>query len=178
VGDKGPVGEREVCKLLRAWWQRLEPNVVFERTPRSGGWRGQLSAELRARGDVMVSPWSRFPFCIEVKRREAWSVREFEAGRASPVWSWWNQAAVAARETGLEPMLWFRHNRRFWRVLLPTSVCPVRPRWEWMNPPVQAGEIPVGVWGDDLLALHPRVFRHEMDQQALVRAVILKESRG
>lgn len=180
MGRKGQRGELSVCKLLRPWWQRLEPNVVFERTPRSGGWRGTLANELRARGDVMVSPWSRFPFSVEVKRVERWSPNVFEdpGGKPSPVWSWWDQAVAAALDCGREPMLWFRQNRRPWRVLLPTSVCPISPRWEWMNPPVAQGEWPVGIWGADLLALHPRVFGELMRSQSLIDATIAMETRG
>jgi hypothetical protein len=114
---KGSVAEREIASLLQLWWQHLEPECRFVRTPLSGGWGGpEVRAGFRASGDVMTTA-QRFPFTVEVKRREV-SFREFLAGRPSPVWSWWRQAQEQAREQGGEPALFFRTNRTPWRLLL------------------------------------------------------------
>lgn len=116
---KGSSAELEVAKLLAAWWQRLEPDCTFCRTPSSGGWgRPEHRAAYRACGDLTTDA-KRFAFACEVKRREGWDWVRFKAGRASPVWSWWRQAQAQAEDAGLAPMLWFRKSRQPWRVLVP-----------------------------------------------------------
>jgi hypothetical protein len=108
---KGKIAEREVAKLIGAWWSSLEPEARFVRTPQSGGWHGaEVRTEFRASGDLMTTA-KRFPFTVEVKRREAWSHEVFLAGKASPVWDWWRQAQGQARELSAEPALFFRQNR-------------------------------------------------------------------
>lgn len=116
---KGKVAEREVAKLLCGWWSKVEPECSFVRTPSSGGWSSpQVRAEYRACADIMTTA-QRFPFAVEVKRREAWSEEQLSKCRASPVWGWWAQACRQASEADLVAMLWFRRNRGPWRVLVP-----------------------------------------------------------
>lgn len=121
--DKGNVAEREVAQLARAWWRRLEPDCDFVRTPLSGGWGGpQLRAEFQASGDLMTTA-ERWPFGVEVKRREGWTEERLRAGKPSPVWEWWLQTQRAATEMRKEPMLWIRKNRQPWRVMLRQAYC-------------------------------------------------------
>src|SRR4051812_33410532 len=95
---KGNVAEREVAGLLKVWWLPVEPDAEFIRTPLSGGWGGpKLRGEFRASGDLMTTA-KRFPFVVEVKRREAWVMKNVLKGQPSPVWGWWRQAQVAALE--------------------------------------------------------------------------------
>lgn len=116
--QKGAGAEREVAKLLEGWWASLEPGVRFVRVPLSGGWgTPALRPDFQASGDLATTA-RRFPWTVEVKRREGWSLKEFLAGRRSPVWGWWAQAERQAGECGKEPMLWFRANRQPWRVLV------------------------------------------------------------
>lgn len=126
MSKKGPRGELEVRDLFAAWWAHVEPETKFVRTPRSGGWHA--SAEFRAAGDLMCTPGSRFPYCVEVKRREGWSEERFlEIGppRPSPVWKWWEQARRDARKIGgVYPLLAFRKNRRPWLGMLWVSDSP------------------------------------------------------
>jgi hypothetical protein len=96
--------------------------VVFKRTPQSGGW--SHAPEFKVAGDLACND-ARFPFCVEVKRRESWSWREFMAGRRSPVWTWWRQACAAAEASGLEPMMWMRRNHGDWIVVL-TAALPLK----------------------------------------------------
>lgn len=118
--QKGSVAEREVAGLVEAWWSPFEPSR-FVRTPLSGGWGDEeVRAGFRTSGDIMTTA-KRFPFCIEVKRREGWAESTFKNGRPSPIWSWWIQVQVAAREMDAVPMLWFRRNRADWRVLVPDT---------------------------------------------------------
>ncbi len=116
--EKGSVAERQVAAILERWWRQLEPDARFVRTPLSGGWHGpDVRTEFRASGDLMTTA-QRFPFAVEVKRREAWSFEEMVAGRASPVWAWWRQAQGQAREMRCEPLLVFRRNREGWHAML------------------------------------------------------------
>jgi len=125
MSDKGPRGEREAVVMLEKWWRRLEPEVEMVRTPKSGGWAH--AAKFKARGDVMVDPGTeRFPFSVEVKRREAWSPDHLLDGRPSPVWKWWLQCQAAARDEELEPLLLFRKNRRPWLAVLRLAFARVK----------------------------------------------------
>lgn len=152
--SKGKVNERVVAKIIQAWWLQFEPGVEFTRTPQSGGWHSpKVRAGFRASGDLMTTS-TRFPFCIEVKRREAWSLEWLVKGRASPVWDWWKQTQKAAKEVDCEPMMWFRHNRREWLVMvrhafLMTKGIGASMRGPWLSwygdkfAKHDAGELPV-----------------------------------
>lgn len=118
---KGCAGELQVVRLLTAWWCEFEPAlpdgraVRFARTPSSGGW--QHGPGFNACGDVMTNSY-RFPFSVEVKRAEAWSLQNLLDGRACPVWGFWRQCQTDAAKVGKEPLLWFRQNRRPWMVMM------------------------------------------------------------
>lgn len=115
---KGSKAEIEIAKRLKAWWSPFEP-AEFVRTPLSGGWGGKdLRAGFRASGDVMTTA-QKFPFTIEVKRREGWSWTNLLAGKASPVWGYWKQAVGQAKEMGGIPLLFFRKNRELWSLMMP-----------------------------------------------------------
>lgn len=119
---KGSRAELEVVGLLQEWWRPFEPGTVFVRTPASGGWAH--APGFRARGDVMIgyrdcsSPPSRWPWTVEVKRREGWSPERFLRGGQSPVWAWWAQVQRAAADDHAEPLLIFRRSRAEWLVML------------------------------------------------------------
>lgn len=118
AGWKGKAAERDVAAMLQAWWSHVEPAVRFVRTPQSGGWHEpSVRAEFRACGDVMTTAES-FPWAVEVKRRERWSLAWLLGGRPSPVWAWWRQTVTDAETAGLHPMLWLRRSREPWRVML------------------------------------------------------------
>lgn len=115
---KGSKAEIDVAKRFKAWWSPLEPSE-FVRTPLSGGWGGKdLRAGFRASGDIMTTA-PRFPFTVEVKRREGWAWKPLIAGKKSPVWGWWEQAVGQAKEMGGIPLLIFRKNREEWNLMLP-----------------------------------------------------------
>ena len=110
--QKGARGERQVAELLTNWWQAIEPGCEFIRTPSSGGWANpQVRGHFKTSGDLMTTA-QRWPFSVEVKHREGWSVERLERGMSSPVWGWWRQAIKASIEEKREPMLWFRKNLR------------------------------------------------------------------
>lgn len=135
--QKGNAAEREICRLLEAWWQQVEPGCRFVRTPLSGGWGGpDIRAGFNASGDLMTTA-ERFPWCCEVKRREAWTFERLIDGKPSPVWGWWRQAQKAALEVRKEPALFFRRNRGEWLLILP---------WRRRHGEVIATVQPVFVW--------------------------------
>lgn len=123
---KGVMAERQVVRLLAAWW----PDGEFTRTPQSGGWStAKVRSDFRASGDVMTTS-PTFPFVVEVKRREAFSWTTLLTGKQSPVHGWWEQTERAADEQHATPLLWLRHNQEPWRVMLEEELAPlIRPRF-------------------------------------------------
>lgn len=110
---KGSRGERGVANLIAHWWHRYEPTARFMRTPQSGGWQygdRQVAAHFNACGDLMTTS-AQFPFCVEVKWREKWSVDRLLDGRSGPYWDWWQQTIEAAKQQNGVPMMWMRRNR-------------------------------------------------------------------
>lgn len=165
---KGSRGELEVAKLLAGWWCPFEPvvedkDVQFVRTPGSGGW---LHADgFNACGDIMTNS-KRFPFSVEVKREQAWSMQWMLDGKASPVWAWWRQCQRDAERASREPMLWFRQNKRPWLVFLskrhatsvrglgsPDAAWPDRLLYQ-----VDCVVVPVLYLGARILAYPPEIF--------------------
>lgn len=123
---KGSKAELVVAKLFHAWWSQLEPEVVFVRTPCSGGWgTPKVRAGFRTAGDLMTDS-KRFPFTVEVKRRE-WDLTRFErlslrgVVTKAPIWGWWAQAQRQAEEQGDTPLLVFRRSHQPWRLMLPAT---------------------------------------------------------
>ena len=176
---KGNAAELEVCAKVQEWWQELplieqdtpDGNASkFIRTPQSGGWSTrQVRGNFRVAGDLSSTSES-WPFTVEVKRRENWTLSMFvKAGkRGSPVWSWWAQCVKAAKEEGGVPMMWMRRSRQPWIVLMPDSVLSRVvgvPNLDiyWENPaqvskhnlcPVH----PAGLLADKLLCTRPELW--------------------
>jgi len=165
--DKGNGAEREVAALIKAWWSQIEPDVEVCRTPLSGGWGGPSQrAGFKASGDLMLTA-KRWPFTVEVKRREGMSMDRLLQGTRSPVWGWWRQAQVQGVEMDAIPMLWIRKNRQPWRVLVPwwlgetiRRACVEVYDWDtWVLDRVDVGDQdPSMVLADALLALPPKLF--------------------
>lgn len=168
--QKGNLAEREVAKLLEAWWSQYEP-CKFVRTPMSGGWStAQLRRDFRASGDIMTTA-AGFPFVVEVKRREGWSKRAFVSGRRSPVWGWWREAQVEANELNSEPMLWIRQNSPgravVWTILIRQAYAQglslPTPDLIWGASQFGTGvdigaAVPVGYVGTSFLSIEPGIF--------------------
>ena len=187
---KGSVAEREVAKLLETWWKQVEPESRFVKTPLSGGWS---SAEVRvgfhASGDLMTTA-ERFPFVVEVKRREGWSPVNLVTGRRCPVWEWWRQTQREAAEATAEPLLWVRRNAEpakgsktggtlppVWLVMCRAVLVRARrlpfPDLVWspsgFSPGVDYGaELPVGYMSWRFLAIDPLTFASEPQVKRLL----------
>lgn len=173
--EKGRAAEREVARLCQEWWGRLEPGCEFQRTPVSGGWATSTVREhFRASGDLMTTA-EKWPFTVEVKRRECWSMANLFDGKPSPAWTWWRQTVDQGREDGGVPMLWGRKNQNRpgqpafpWFVMLPVDYLiglPGRlpaPDVTWTGEQLLknkvdfAGELPALWFHDRLLAVSPR----------------------
>lgn len=172
---KGNAAELEVASLNQFWWRRLAlseqatpdgEQAEFIRTPQSGGWSTRrVRGNYRVAGDIS-STSNSWPFTVEVKRREKWTMTNLVAGRASPVWEWWEQCVKAANEELGIPMLWLRRNKMPWMVLLPEDIAaPIMGIGNsdiyWASRPAIArlqstGIHPIGYLGDKLVKTDPR----------------------
>lgn len=162
---KGAVGELEVRDLLKDWWARAEPKTQFNRAPLSGGWHA--ASDQQTAGDLLVTPGSKWPWSIEVKRRESWAPARFVAGFASPAWGWWEQACRDAATIGLQPMLWARRSKGNWivvvaRDLVTATAGAPAPRFHWQDRQVREQRgveiVPVGYWAADFFSVDPRIW--------------------
>lgn len=160
---KGANAEREVCALVEAWWSELEPGCVYKRTPSSGGWATPAArAGFKTSGDVVTTA-RRWPFTVEVKRRENWAWKNVLAGKPSPVWGWWRQALAQGAECGMEPMLWLRRSNEPWSVMVRREYWDRKrlpPRGSLFVPDarVLGGDFPVLAGWRELLEHPPRRF--------------------
>lgn len=160
---KGNVAEREVAALCEEWWRRLEPVCEFVRTPLSGGWSTATVREhFKAAGDLMTTAlW--WPWCVEVKRREAWDPENVIRGLRSPVWAWWAQACTDAETAKRRPMLWLRRNREGWWVMLQRGQvvdCPRVPDPLWILEPPKPAPDPMAepvIYTEDALLAGPPI---------------------
>jgi hypothetical protein len=171
--EKGSRAEIEVAGLLKAWWRPVE-EAEFVRTPLSGGWGGKdLRSGFRASGDVMTTAL-RFPFVVEVKRREGWSWDPLKKGGKSPIWGYWKQAIDQAKEMGGIPLLLFRKNGEKWAAMLPmkafcqaaVSIAPADHLCEWFPSELSSREAswegewvhPMTIAASGLLGTAPHVW--------------------
>lgn len=77
--DKGKTFERRIAKVLSDWC-----GIELIRTPMSGAWQGTS-------GDILPKSRSQFfPFLIECKNQEDWSLEQLLAG-VGPFQSWLKQ---------------------------------------------------------------------------------------
>lgn len=110
--DKGARGEQQSCKLLGNWWKS-----DFARTPSSGGFKTKKFREdWNAEGDI-VTPDETFPFSVEVKWQEEWTLDHILTSPKSKVWDWWEQAKRETA-TGKKTLLVFKRNRNPFFVMM------------------------------------------------------------
>lgn len=102
--DKGNRGEYQAAKLLAKWW-----GSDFTKTPQSGGFSTKkFREEWGAEADV-VTPDESFPFSVEVKWHEGWSLDQILTAPKAPIWEWWEQAKDQTPD-GKYCMLAFKKN--------------------------------------------------------------------
>lgn len=108
---KGSNYELAIAKILTAWW-----GAPFHRVPASGGLH--WNASMNVSGDIITIPEAGFPFVVECKKREEWTLENAFLNNKE-IKLWWSQVVGDARETGKIPMLIFSRNRAENFVMLP-----------------------------------------------------------
>lgn len=114
---KGSSNERFLAKSFEKWWGIGK----FVRTPASGGWQkltglqkalqeeNSDSLMTTSSGDVQATD-GLFPFHLEAKKQECWTMEGVFDSPKCPVWKWWKQA-VDECIPEKKPMLIFTRNR-------------------------------------------------------------------
>ena len=107
---KGKVGEREAIQIMRDY---LGEDYEFTRN----------LVQTRSGGHDIIGP-DNFPFAIEVKRAKTPLINQ-----------WWAQAKDQADRAELIPALWYRLDRKPWRVIVPlyaiNRTMTMADGWEW-----------------------------------------------
>ena len=116
--SKGNRGEYAVRDILSKWW-----GVPFRRTPSSGAY-GTIHQQGSLVGDVVCDD-PAFPFVVEVKNQESWSMEHFLTADKSKVWKWWAQAVDQAMASDKIPLLVFTRNRQPLFCAFPSMEMPV-----------------------------------------------------
>jgi Holliday junction resolvase len=108
---KGAGYELKVAKNLTKWWGHN-----FTRVPASGGL--QWGSDNRVAGDIVAPIEADFPFVIECKKREEWTMDHVLLDIGQPK-EWWSQVVGDARRVRRVPLLIFSRNRAKDFIMLP-----------------------------------------------------------
>lgn len=105
---KGKAAERKLVPLFAAWW-----GSEFFRTPESGGMSTRLTKMLKIdfskfAGDIVTLD-ETFPFCVESKKVEGWTLEQLLTSDKTLIHGWWEQA-VNQTPVGKLPLLVFTKN--------------------------------------------------------------------
>lgn len=110
--DKGGRGERKALKLLEKWW-----GTSFAKTPSSGGFKTKkFRQEWNAEGDV-VTPDETFPFLVEVKWWEKWSLDQILTAPKADIWTWWEQAKGETTEDRFTMLVCKKNHQEFFLLM-------------------------------------------------------------
>lgn len=117
---KGNRAELNVAEMFSRW-----SGEVVRRTPQSGGWS---SAKFGVTADLVCAN-PAFPFHVEVKHREGWTLDDLVTGvrreHDKSIVQWWKQCVESCPRPkrklydkfDKEPLLVFRRNRQPWLVM-------------------------------------------------------------
>lgn len=108
---KGSDFERVTAKAFSNWW-----GVKAFRVPGSGSLH--WGETMNVGGDVTFPPEARFPFVIECKKHEGWTLENIILNNKEPK-TWWSQVVGDALENHKVPMLVFTRNRAETFVIVP-----------------------------------------------------------
>lgn len=105
--------ELMAAKLLGTWWGH-----PFRRTPGSGGWAsGGHRASASFHGDIVAPPEANFPFSVEIKSYDSFSI--YLALYGAPVlFGFWEQCKTDARRVNKRPFLLMKEDRKEWLMAL------------------------------------------------------------
>lgn len=102
--QKGSTAERKLAKLFQGWW-----GSSFARTPMSGGFAtAKFRDDWNAAGDL-VTPDRTFPFCVESKKVEKWTLEQLLTSDKTHIHKWWAQT-LDETPSGKIPLLVFTKN--------------------------------------------------------------------
>ena len=102
---KGHDYEQRVARLLSEHF-----GVVFRRTPLSGGWDTMSESKGSwAPGDIVCVDLA-FPWCVETKKQEGWTLEQILRGSCETFPLWWKQCITQADSMGKYPLLVFSRN--------------------------------------------------------------------
>lgn len=108
---KGSNYERVIAKKLSPIW-----GGEFSRTPGSGSLH--WGSDNRVAGDIVAPPEVNFPFVVECKKHEGWTVENIMLDNGEPK-TWWAQVVTDCRRVKKTPMLLFSRNRAKDFVMVP-----------------------------------------------------------
>ena len=114
--NKGSNYERTVAKKFTDWWIPAGSKAEFHRVPASGAL--QWADDHRVAGDIIAPDGYNFPFVIECKKHEGWSIDHVMLDIGEPK-NWWAQVVTDARRVKRAPMLVFSRNRAKDFVMVP-----------------------------------------------------------
>ena len=109
---KGASYELKIAKLLTSWWGA----GTFNRAPASGALH--WGRDQRVAGDIIAPPDAGFPFVIECKKREEWTMEHILLDIGQPK-EWWQQVVTDARRVEKVPILIFSRNRAKDFIMIP-----------------------------------------------------------
>lgn len=121
---KGSGYELKMAKKFGPWW-----GGTFHRVPGSGSLH--WGDDNRVAGDIAAPQGLDFPFVIECKKHEGWTMDNVLLNTGDPR-GWWEQVVTDARRVKLVPMLIFSRNRAKDYVMIPYT--------DWMYARLAVGE--------------------------------------
>jgi Holliday junction resolvase len=103
--QKGSNFERQLAKVFSDWC-----GYKINRTPLSGGWGNKR--EHGTCGDLVVERkyYDKFPFCVEAKKQEGWTLDDLIHNEKTKVKAWWQQCRADAKHVGKIPLLVMARN--------------------------------------------------------------------
>lgn len=108
---KGKNFERKIAKELTSWW-----GYEFNSSPASGALHWSSSNNVA--GDLVVPLEANFPFVIECKKHEDWTIENLFLNNKD-IKNWWAQVVGDAKEVHKTPILIFSRNRAKSFVTMP-----------------------------------------------------------
>lgn len=104
---KGAGFELKIAKEFEAWWGKGH----FRRCPSSGGWSTPAARDgFNTNGDIITTNRD-FPWCIENKNCEGWTLDQLLLNDGCIIHTWWEQT-VDETPDDLKPMLIFKKNHQ------------------------------------------------------------------
>lgn len=154
---KGAAWELKVAKVIGEWW-----GGTFRRTPQSGGWhKGDGEGKGKLRGDLVQMDGPPFPFSVECKATEGWSLDTFlRDPTRSELARHLQQTWEGAEDEGKVPMLIAKRNLRPPVVFMPVDEavacsCPMTITFPDRNGTVRHAAV---ILLEDLTSVAPKMF--------------------